>query len=117
VETIWNDGQRFSGRVALVTGAGGTLGGAVALAFHRGGARPLRRGSLRTAGRPTPVESPRRVGTPTQGNEAASATVIARFAGGRLQKFEAVESDVPAAVLLSSEHSCRVASAKRHSGE
>src|SRR5512132_1322835 len=35
VETTWNDGHRFSGRVALVTGAGGTLGGAIARAFGR----------------------------------------------------------------------------------
>lgn len=38
VEPIWNDGRRFSGRVALVTGAGGTLGGAVATGFGREGA-------------------------------------------------------------------------------
>jgi 3-oxoacyl-[acyl-carrier protein] reductase len=38
VEATWNDGRRFSGRVALVTGAGGTLGGAVALGFGREGA-------------------------------------------------------------------------------
>jgi 3-oxoacyl-[acyl-carrier protein] reductase len=35
---IWNDGRRFSGRVALVTGGGGTLGGAVAAGFGREGA-------------------------------------------------------------------------------
>src|SRR5690242_14076342 len=35
---MWNDGRRFSGRVALVTGAGGTLGGAVAAGFGREGA-------------------------------------------------------------------------------
>jgi 3-oxoacyl-[acyl-carrier protein] reductase len=29
----WNDGRRFEGRVALVTGGGGTLGGAVARGF------------------------------------------------------------------------------------
>jgi 3-oxoacyl-[acyl-carrier protein] reductase len=34
----WNDGQRFNGRVALVTGAGGALGGAVARALGREGA-------------------------------------------------------------------------------
>ncbi|HWO84569.1 MAG TPA: SDR family oxidoreductase, partial [Solirubrobacterales bacterium] len=33
-----NDGQRFEGKVALVTGAGGALGGAVALALGREGA-------------------------------------------------------------------------------
>lgn len=33
----WNDGRRFEGRVALVTGAGGALGGAVARAFGREG--------------------------------------------------------------------------------
>lgn len=38
MDPIWNDGRRFSGRVALVTGAGGTLGGAVALGFGREGA-------------------------------------------------------------------------------
>jgi 3-oxoacyl-[acyl-carrier protein] reductase len=38
VETTWNDGHRFSGRVALVTGAGGTLGGAIARGFGREGA-------------------------------------------------------------------------------
>src|SRR5438876_5196048 len=38
VEPIWNDGRRFSGRIALVTGAGGTLGGAVAKGFGREGA-------------------------------------------------------------------------------
>ena len=41
METIWNDGHRFLGRVALVTGAGGTLGGAVALGFGREGASVL----------------------------------------------------------------------------
>ena len=34
----WNDGRRFSGRVAIVTGAGGALGGAVARALGREGA-------------------------------------------------------------------------------
>jgi 3-oxoacyl-[acyl-carrier protein] reductase len=38
MEPIWNDGRRFAGRVALVTGAGGTLGGAVATGFGREGA-------------------------------------------------------------------------------
>lgn len=38
MEPIWNDGRRFSGRVALVTGAGGTLGGAIAAGFGREGA-------------------------------------------------------------------------------
>ncbi len=41
MEAIWNDGRRFSGRVALVTGAGGTLGGAVALGFGGEGAAVL----------------------------------------------------------------------------
>jgi 3-oxoacyl-[acyl-carrier protein] reductase len=34
----WNNGRRFEGRVTLVTGAGGALGGAVARAFGREGA-------------------------------------------------------------------------------
>jgi 3-oxoacyl-[acyl-carrier protein] reductase len=34
----WNDGRRLEGRVALVTGAGGALGGAVARALGREGA-------------------------------------------------------------------------------
>jgi 3-oxoacyl-[acyl-carrier protein] reductase len=34
----WNDGKRFEGRVAIVTGAGGALGGAVARALGREGA-------------------------------------------------------------------------------
>ena len=38
MEPIWNDGQRFAGRVALVTGAGGTLGAAIAKGFGREGA-------------------------------------------------------------------------------
>ena len=41
MEPIWNDGRRFSGRIALVTGAGGTLGGAVAKGFGREGASVL----------------------------------------------------------------------------
>jgi len=39
MEQLWNDGHRFAGRVALVTGAGGVLGGAVARALGREGAR------------------------------------------------------------------------------
>ena len=38
MEATWNDGHRFAGRVALVTGAGGTLGGAVSRGFGREGA-------------------------------------------------------------------------------
>jgi 3-oxoacyl-[acyl-carrier protein] reductase len=34
----WNNGRRFEGRVAIVTGAGGALGGAVAKALGREGA-------------------------------------------------------------------------------
>src|SRR5436305_14973747 len=34
----WNDGRRFEGRVAVVTGGGGTLGGAVARRFGSEGA-------------------------------------------------------------------------------
>jgi 3-oxoacyl-[acyl-carrier protein] reductase len=34
----WNDGRRFEGRVAVVTGGGGTLGGAVARGFRSEGA-------------------------------------------------------------------------------
>ncbi|MGN6216402.1 MAG: SDR family NAD(P)-dependent oxidoreductase [Solirubrobacterales bacterium] len=34
----WNDGRRFQGRVAIVTGAGGALGGAIARALGREGA-------------------------------------------------------------------------------
>src|SRR3954451_12619015 len=34
----WNDGRRFEGRVAAVTGGGGTLGGAVARGFGSEGA-------------------------------------------------------------------------------
>ena len=34
----WNSGMRFAGRVAIVTGAGGALGGAIARAFGREGA-------------------------------------------------------------------------------
>ena len=34
----WNDGRRFEGRVAIVTGGGGTLGGAVARGFGSEGA-------------------------------------------------------------------------------
>jgi 3-oxoacyl-[acyl-carrier protein] reductase len=37
-EWKWNDGRRFVGRVALVTGAGGDLGGTVARALGREGA-------------------------------------------------------------------------------
>ena len=35
----WNDGRRFEGKVAIVTGAGGALGGAVARALGAEGAR------------------------------------------------------------------------------
>ncbi|HTT95810.1 MAG TPA: SDR family oxidoreductase [Solirubrobacterales bacterium] len=35
----WNNGRRFDGKVAIVTGAGGALGGAVARALGREGAK------------------------------------------------------------------------------
>jgi 3-oxoacyl-[acyl-carrier protein] reductase len=35
----WNNGRRFQGKVAIVTGAGGALGGAVARALGREGAK------------------------------------------------------------------------------
>jgi 3-oxoacyl-[acyl-carrier protein] reductase len=35
--TVWNDGRRAAGRVALVTGAGGKCGGAIARAWAREG--------------------------------------------------------------------------------
>jgi len=38
MDNVWNDGHRFSGRVAIVTGAGGALGGAVARALGSEGA-------------------------------------------------------------------------------
>ena len=38
MDAQWNDGRRFEGRVAVVTGGGGTLGGAVARAFGSEGA-------------------------------------------------------------------------------
>jgi NAD(P)-dependent dehydrogenase (short-subunit alcohol dehydrogenase family) len=34
----WNDGRRFEGRVAVITGGAGTLGGATARAFGSEGA-------------------------------------------------------------------------------
>jgi 3-oxoacyl-[acyl-carrier protein] reductase len=39
MERLWNNGRRFAGRVAVVTGAGGVLGGAVARALGSEGAR------------------------------------------------------------------------------
>jgi NAD(P)-dependent dehydrogenase (short-subunit alcohol dehydrogenase family) len=39
MDRVWNDGRRFEGRVAVVTGAGGALGGAIARALGREGAR------------------------------------------------------------------------------
>lgn len=39
MEKLWNDGHRFAGRVAVVTGAGGALGGSVARALGLEGAR------------------------------------------------------------------------------
>ncbi len=39
MKKLWNDGHRFAGRVAVVTGAGGALGGAIARALGREGAR------------------------------------------------------------------------------
>jgi 3-oxoacyl-[acyl-carrier protein] reductase len=38
MDAQWNDGRRFEGRVAVVTGGGGTLGGAVARALGSEGA-------------------------------------------------------------------------------
>jgi 3-oxoacyl-[acyl-carrier protein] reductase len=39
MDSVWNDGRRFEGRVGVVTGAGGALGGAIARALGREGAR------------------------------------------------------------------------------
>ena len=39
VDPNWNDGHRFGGRVAIVTGGGGALGGATAVALGREGAK------------------------------------------------------------------------------
>src|SRR4029077_18515574 len=45
----WNDGRRFDGRVAVVTGGGGTLGGAVARGFGSEGAS----GAIRSCSSPS----------------------------------------------------------------
>ena len=41
MDALWNDGHRFSERVVLVTGAGGTMGGVIALGFGGEGASVL----------------------------------------------------------------------------
>src|SRR5207253_9164566 len=72
----WNDGRRFEGRVAVVTGAGGALGGAVARALGREGATVA-------LGYRSSEESAR----------AALGEIEAAGSGGHLDRLEVTDAD------------------------
>lgn len=95
----WNDGRRFEGRVAIVTGAGGALGGAVARAFGREGATvALGYRSSESSARAA-LEEIEAAGS--QGHvaqlEVTDADSVGEFVGGVAERYGRIDAVVNAA--------------------
>ena len=110
----WNNGRRFAGRVALVTGAGGALGGAVARALGReGGTVVLGYRSSEDSARAVLGEIE---GAGSEGHvaplEVTDAASVERFVAGAADRYGRIDVVVNAAGRIDPDDAVRFADSK-----